>query len=172
MSAQLALVEEWTPSEINQCIFSADGRYRYRLRHTIKDADSQRIIVWIGCNPSVANQQRHDPTVRREIDFSRRWGFGEYVKVNIFGLVSPYPKDLYESGDPIGDENDYWIVETARIANCIVCCWGTHGSHHDRGAQVRQILRPYQMHVLGLNQDGSPAHPLYLPKATTLRPWL
>lgn len=60
-------------------------------------------------------------------------------------------------------------IEQAILAACdgaglVVCAWGTHGAHLDRGNEVLALLQRFghRPHVLKVNADGSPAHPLYI----------
>jgi hypothetical protein len=64
-------------------------------RWTLKRAwGAGPVILWCGLNPSIADGNRDDPTIQREIGFSYRWGFGSLVKVNLFPLITPKPAVL------------------------------------------------------------------------------
>lgn len=51
----------------------------------------------------------------------------------------------------------------------IICAWGAHKFAAARAAEVCHILKitgyANHLHHLGINKDGSPKHPLYVPKA-------
>ena len=84
----------------SSAVLSADGRYRYELvRHLSNDPAT---VLFIGLNPSTATDVVDDPTVRREVDFARRWGFGRYVKANLYALRSTHPSELKRAADPVG----------------------------------------------------------------------
>jgi len=51
--------------------------------------EGSRDVTWIMLNPSTADDQVDDPTIRRCIGFSRAWGFGAMNVVNLFALRSP-----------------------------------------------------------------------------------
>lgn len=153
-------------------LLSDDGIYRWWLTRKIKYGPghypSEPLVgrvVWIMLNPSTADAKIDDRTIRRCMGFAYLWGYEEIVVVNLFALRSTDPKALYKHADPVGPENDRWIKEYTKDAKEIIAAWGAHGTLKGRGLQVRNYLwglgRP--VHRLGLNDDGSPKHPLYLP---------
>src|SRR5438105_288943 len=89
-------------------VFGDGGRYRYSLTREWDRRGDQ--ACWIMLNPSIANAERDDPTIRRCIGFARRWGLGGIVVVNLFGLVATYPIELARAKAPIGPHNDDAIV--------------------------------------------------------------
>ena len=148
--------------------FSEDRRYRYTLFRTWDEAGPQ--IAWVQLNPSTADADQDDPTIRRDIAFSKAWGYGSLVILNLFGLRATDPRALYDSEDPIGPENDAFL-RLVRATNVpVVCAWGVHGAYMDRGAAVAKLLSAggVDLRCLGLTQAGHPKHPLYLASATPL----
>ena len=147
---------------------SKDRKYRYKLW---RRWDGGPMVMWIGLNPSTADENMDDPTIRRMIAFSKSWGFGGLTTCNLFGLISPYPEDLKRAADPLGD-NDRHLLLAAQKAGRIVCCWGAF----DVGDRAKDVcgwlLEGYELHCLGTNQDGSPKHPLYLKGSTALEPFM
>ena len=89
--------------------FSDDGVYRYRLWREW-DADLPSCL-FIMLNPSTADATQDDPTIRRCIDYARRWGFGRLEVGNLFALRSTDPKALYAADDPVGPDNDDALME-------------------------------------------------------------
>jgi hypothetical protein len=83
---------------------------------------------------------------------------------NIFAWRDTDPRKMRAAKDPVGPENDKTILEFAHWADTIVCAWGTHGEHRQRGHEVQQILRETQqpLYHLGLSKAGHPKHPLYI----------
>ena len=152
--------------------FSDDGIYRYRLWREW-DADLPSCL-FIMLNPSTADATQNDPTIRRCIDYARRWGFGRLEVGNLFALRSTDPKVLYAAHDPVGPDNDDALMEMREGANLTVCAWGVHGHHRDRGDTVATMLshfRPPSLHCLGQTKGGAPRHPLYMPKTATAQPY-
>ena len=75
--------------------------------------------------------------------------------------------------DPVGPDNDAAILASVAWADRVICAWGTHGAHLDRGAQVAVMLRNAgaALFHLGLSQAGHPKHPLYIGYAVQPQPW-
>ena len=139
-------------------VFSPDGKYRYRLWR-VWDR-SKPLVLFILLNPSTADEFRLDPTLTRCRNFAQHWGYGGLLVGNIFALRSTDPRALYTDHDPVGPHNDIHLREMVVQAKTTVVGWGTHGRWMDRGnAVVRFIPEPK---CLGLNQDGTPKHPLYI----------
>lgn len=139
--------------------FSRDGRYRYSLRRAWGEGP---IAAWVLLNPSTADAKRDDPTIRRCIDFSRRWGFGALEVVNLFALRATEPSVLRRARDPVGPRNDRAISRAMERADAVVAAWGAHGAWGERASEVRRLL-PAGTLALGVTARGEPAHPLYLP---------
>ena len=143
-------------------VFSPDRRYRYILRRTVGLGLDACLFIML--NPSTADETQDDPTVRRCIGYARRWGFGVMGVANIFALRSTDPRLLAHAGDPIGPDNDAWLVKSARYADTVVCAWVNWGQLLGRGEQVRTMLTDAGVGLqhLGLTGRGQPRHPLYL----------
>lgn len=147
----------------SSAVFSSCRTWRYTLTRTINPHFP--MIAFIGLNPSTADETLDDPTIRRCINFSRSWGFGQYVMLNLFGFRSTLPSGLLTINDPVGPDNDRYIADTLKLADAVCVAWGSH-------AKVRKILQPRAAAVLemiknpmclGINADGMPVHPLYQP---------
>jgi hypothetical protein len=154
--------------------FSADRKYRYRL---LEPVGPRKEILWPGVsgkvafillNPSTADEHANDPTVSRCFKRAFRMGFSQAEILNIFAWRSTDPKKLYVVADPVGADNDAWIIRGASCADLVICGWGRHGAHLNRGPNVVKLLRHrgVKLHCLGVNVDGTPKHPLYLPYET------
>lgn len=145
-------------------IFSYDRVYRYVLWRRWDKA--KNYAVFIGLNPSTADEKEDDPTIRRCIRFASDWGFGGLAMINLFGFRATDPADMKSATDPVGPLNDRHINTVIDRAGIVIAAWGTHGSFRNRGSIVRSMVAG--LHVLKLTKNGYPAHPLYLPK--TLKP--
>ena len=55
------------------------------------------LILFIGLNPSTADETKNDPTIRRCINFAKDWGYGGVMIANLFAFcllyTSPRPRD-------------------------------------------------------------------------------
>jgi hypothetical protein len=152
----------------NDCIFSADRRYRYTLHHRWAELFEERCVMWIGLNPSTADEQALDPTLRRIRAFSTAWGYTAFAMTNLFAFRATDPRVMMMESDPVGPENDRVLVETARRCDLVVAAWGVHGDHLARAEAVCRLLEGVTLVCLGITQAGSPKHPLYVRAAATL----
>jgi hypothetical protein len=138
------------------------GIYQYRyVLYREWDVTLPAMAI-IGLNPSSADEQHDDRTVRRCIDFAKREGCGALAMLNIFAYRATNPAELASCPDPVGRDNDHYIRSECENAMWIIVAWGTHGKLLGRGAQVVKLLRGRKLLCFGINQDGSPKHPLYL----------
>lgn len=160
----------------NACNFSPCRSYRYTLEHVIDpllhDREPRR-IMWIGLNPSTADEQQLDPTLRRIRAFSGDWGFTAFVMTNLFAFRATDPKDMKAAADPVGPENDRWLEGMAAHCEKHVAAWGRHGQHLVRDVAVMKLFQrcDYALNCLALNGDASPKHPLYVDGDTALVPF-
>lgn len=143
--------------------FSECGRYRYLLRWPT-GLDDDRVALFIGANPSTADAERLDPTLRRWLRYCRDWGYGWSWTVNVRAWRETHPGKVPADPLAVGPLNDVWILAAADSADIVVCGWGKLGGW--RGALVLAMLDLEDIvpHALDLNEDGTPRHPLYIPK--------
>lgn len=151
-----------------KAIFSIGREYRYGLARVWGD-DSY--ALFIGLNPASADETKGDHTIRRCLNFSRRWNVGGMWVVNLFAYRSPYPEILFQQKDPVGEYNDEYISHFARYAKVVVACWGSLGHYRDRDFYVNNLIKR-KMYCFGLTQGGFPKHPLYLRNGTPLKPYV
>lgn len=116
--------------------------------------------MFIGLNSSTADETTDDPTLVRCMGFAKRWDFGGVCIGNLFAYRATRPKDMLAVSDPVGINNDEWLVELAQKAGLVVAAWGNTGAYKNRSCHVRRLIP--DLHYLKLNQSGEPAHPLYL----------
>jgi hypothetical protein len=151
---------------MNPCHFSSCRRYRYTLTHDIHDLfgapASHGYVAWIGLNPSRADESRLDPTLWRVRAYTSRLGFRAFKMLNLFAYRATDPRILKKAVDPVGPDNDYYLLEVCRQAALVVCCWGVEGEYRGRDRQVIGLLRDIPLHALALTKMGHPRHPLYL----------
>lgn len=150
-------------------ILSPDRQYRYTLwRVSPSNLFEMSIGNWtpyvnfILLNPSTADETNDDPTIRRCIGFAKEWGYGAVCITNLFAYRATEPNAMKSAADPIGPENDKWLIGCAKGAELSVAGWGTHGGFLSRAEHVLKIVPGVV--CLGKTKDGHPRHPLYLPK--------
>lgn len=154
------------------CRFSPCRTYRYELR-VIWD-NTRKPQCFIGLNPSVADEQNDDPTIRRCIDFAQRWGAGGIVMANLFAYRATDPKVMLSyGGDPIGPENTIEHLQGIAFGclNRPIAAWGNNALRWRKGERVRVFRESGPLDCLRITKDGNPEHPLYLPKTLTPIPW-
>jgi hypothetical protein len=151
--------------------YSDCERYRYSLVRTWDPAGKRVLFVML--NPSTATEVQNDPTVERCERRARTLGFGSFEVTNIFAWRDTDPRAMRAAADPVGPENDAAILAGTAAADRIICAWGTHGAHLDRGPAVEALLRGTgrPLHHLGLTKDGHPKHPLYIGYAVEPLEW-
>jgi hypothetical protein len=150
--------------------FSEDRVYRYSLtRHWNQDG---KLVNFVMCNPSVADEMNNDPTIRRCISFADRWGYGGLVVTNLFAYRSTDPRQLRNVNDPVGPENDQYLLKYAHQCHKTVCAWGNHGTYRSRHQQVVDLLKDQViLFCLALTGSGQPHHPLRLKGNLNHRIW-
>lgn len=142
--------------------FSDDRKYRYALWR-IWD-NSKPHVLFIGLNPSTADETKNDPTIRRCIQFAMDWGYGGICMANLFAFRATDPKIMKQSIEPIGPENNMWLI-TLNQGTCLtIAAWGINGNYLGRDKDVIKLLP--NMWCLGTTKNGYPKHPLYLRKDT------
>lgn len=152
-----------------QAVFDTSGRYRYCLTRTW---DTRLPTVnFIMLNPSRADAHRLDPTVTRCVRYAQDWAFGGLIITNLFAWRSPKPDVLETLPDPVGPDNDHFLLEAAGEAGHIVAAWGVNGVLHQRSTAVLRLLADFPLMALGLTRQGQPRHPLYCPASWTAEPY-
>lgn len=145
-----------------------EGDYRYTL---FRRWGSGRSVCWLMLNPSTADAEQLDPTLRRCARYTEDWGYERFDVVNLFAYRSTDPDVLPTLLDPIGYRNDEAIVKTASQAGLVVCGWGVGGALKQRDLHVLKLLKGVTLTVLRLTAEGHPHHPLYLPKSLKPTVW-
>ena len=150
-------------------ILSEDRRYRYALWRKWEQQE-KRYVLFIGLNPSTADEEEDDNTIRRCKRFAADWGYGAVCMANLFAGRATEPKEMMKLSDPVGYENNSWLLDLARGADLIVCAWGNDGTYMQRDNEVLTLLSEYKLMCLVKNKSGTPKHPLYVKADAKLRP--
>lgn len=156
-------------AQISRC-----GIWRYTLSR-IWD-DSLPVFCWIMLNPSVADAKITDPTATKIINFSKTFGAGGLVAVNLFAYRATDPMELVRASakgiDVVGPNNDACILQAVQNRH-VIAAWGTKGEFLGRDQAVIKLLADagIQPDCLGTTKDGHPKHPLYLAARTPLVPF-
>lgn len=153
--------------------------YRYTLERKCAVPWATKRILWVMHNPSAAktvaqSNKDNDPTVRKLIGFTTRWGFASLSAVNMYAYCATKPKEMWAaraSGiDIVGPDNDETILAADRAADMVVVAWGKLPSHAlaRRDEVLRLLDHRRELYALARNGDGSPQHPLMAPYAAPI----
>jgi len=140
--------------------FSHCRKYRYSLTRSWGLVDNY--VLFVGLNPSIADETTDDPTLIRCVNFAKNWGYVGLIMVNLFAFMSTYPSELKKAKLPIGTENNKHIVKNHKKSQLTVVAWGNDGHFLGRDKEVLKIINNPM--CLNINKSGQPAHPLYQKK--------
>lgn len=155
---------------LSEAVYSDCERYRYLLTRSWGRGPKALFVM---LNPSTATEVQNDPTVERCQRRAVALGYGAFRVTNIFAFRATDPKVMRAAADPIGPANDAAILESLSWADTVLCAWGNHGLHLDRGAAVTTLLRQAGVPLfhLGLTGQAQPRHPLYVGYDQQPQPW-
>jgi hypothetical protein len=151
-----------------QAIISKDQKYRYWLHRSWLSGSGASVFIML--NPSTADATNNDPTIRRCMAFAQRLGSNALIVVNLYAGRATDPRELLEMDDPVGPENDLYLMKAARMAEYVICAWGTHYLARAKAPRVVEALRiaDIKLKCLGHTKAGCPQHPLYIPSDKAL----
>jgi hypothetical protein len=139
---------------------------RYTLRRSWMGNGG--VVNFIMLNPSTADDQFDDATIRRCVGFAKRWGYCGLVVTNLFAYRATDPKDLKALLKTcggfrlaIGEENTSHLDREAKMAHRIVCAWGDNcNTMPERARDVTLMLSVYDLYCIRLTKNGNPVHPV------------
>lgn len=144
-------------------VISDDGRYRYRLTRRIDGQPASLGMTFVMLNPSTADADINDQTIRRCMGYARRAGCGQLTVVNLYAYRATFPSDLRDAAeagvDVVGPENLYYVDEAMRTG-LIVVAWGANAATCPP-TPVAALLANWsgQLWCIGTTKDGHPRHP-------------
>jgi hypothetical protein len=133
--------------------------------------------MFIGLNPSTADETKNDKTVSNCIGFNKKWGYGGIYMMNLFAFRATDPMAMIASRDPVGPGNDEELSYCANNVGLIVACWGNVATKYrprlSWQSRIDRVLNCIQRPVkcFGVTQGGSARHPSRLGYATQLAPY-
>lgn len=152
-------------------VISDCGKYRYVLGRGW-DISLKR-AVFIMLNPSIADENEDDPTIRACVQFAKKWGCGGLTVVNLFAYRATDPEGLNYVDDPFGPENLQYIKRVCKSDDVdrVICAWGSNlPKKWKMAGESLLISLIHEMNLsayaLKLNEDGNPRHPLYIKRNT------
>lgn len=157
--------------------FSEDRKYRYALWRQWKYVGHSNCVMFVGLNPSTADENDNDMTITKCIGFAKKWGYGGIYMLNLFGFCATNPLSMIAADDPIGRENDEAFGYYRIKVGLIVAAWGSMELRYRPRMQwqsrISQVLSAIGRPVwcLGKTRDGSPHHPSRLSYAVDREPF-
>lgn len=142
---------------IKSAYISQDNQYRYKLFRCWDE--NKPTIMFVMLNPSTADSEKDDPTIRRVIHFSKSWGYGGVYVVNLYAFRSTNPKELKNIEDPIGKDNIFHIKSLIGLVEKVIYAWGNNKKEPSWLGDI--VHTPY---CIDISKNGIPKHPLYLKK--------
>ncbi|MEH3054869.1 MAG: DUF1643 domain-containing protein [Patulibacter minatonensis] len=128
------------------------------------------LVGFVMLNPSVADAERDDPTIRRCIGFARTWGFGGLLVANLFTLASTDPRRLARARERNHPDADLALRDVAARSDLVIEAWGANALCVLRADRAHELLQPTATADLGCTRSGAPRHPLYVRAATRPHP--
>lgn len=149
---------------------SACGQYRYRLGRRWSEGPT---LLFVMLNPSTADADIDDPTIRRCIGFGRSHVFGAIEVVNLYAFRATIPAELRRHCWPIGPDNDEHIQAAVEASDRVCVAWGANAGKSERPGVVFPLIRRAGKHpfCLGATRSGHPSHPLFRPALSVLVPF-
>jgi hypothetical protein len=158
----------------SSAVISPCGRYRYRLE---REGPGEGRTVVIMVNPSTADAEQDDATVRKLKGFGARNGWGRIIVGNLFAYRATDVLELAKVDDPIGPDNDAELRRICYGARQTIVAWGPVSKVpkpiRERWRDVWEIISCYpSVRCIGEPaKDGHPKHPLMLAYDTPIVPW-
>ena len=161
---------------IKKATLSPCRQYRYDLLRVWEPENEQR-VVFVMLNPSTADHEVDDATIRRCIGFGKRMGMGGLTVVNLFAYRTKSPKVMFtrqfQGTDTVGPDNrSYWARHCITASAHVICGWGAHPKARDQALSFMNWAEGANvpLYNLGpLNHNGAPKHPLYLPSDAEIK---
>jgi len=140
---------------IREAKFCNTKKNRYFLKREWDN--SKGLLLYIMLNPSVADEIKDDPTIRRLINFTKKFDYGGFLVGNIFTKITPNPKEVDKSRG-MTNKNFKELLKLINKVDEVVYAWG---NSTDEPKELKYLVKSPK--CFGKNFNGTPKHPLYLP---------
>ena len=119
--------------------------------------------MFIGLNPSTANADTDDNTIKRVTAISNYNGHGGFYMMNCWAYISTDPEKLREHrwNELICEWNDNMLTVIKAQCKDVVFAWGNFSVVKETGRDKELIEMFPNAKALHINKNGSPKHPLY-----------
>lgn len=153
-------------------ILSDDLVYRYQLTRIWDTTKGSACFVML--NPSVADANIDDPTIRRCVGFATKWGCGGIIVVNLSPFRATDPKELRGREDIAAEAaNRVYISDAMRDSIRVIAAWGAFDEKNQMLYRATQFVKGLGLKVwcFGKTKYGQPRHPLYVRGDKELEEW-
>lgn len=159
---------------VRKATISRGGQNRLTLtRHW---GAGERRVCFVGLNPSTADHQKDDPTVRRWIHFAKEWGFDGFVAVNLYPYRSSSIAECRRWSEFENNGPDWYarddicqnfdvIGRIAKICDLVIACWGASTWDDVVVENAIEAIQCFDepwpdIYCLGFTLRGDPIHPM------------
>lgn len=168
------------PKILGNATFARERTIRYEIRRWWIEKPNMRWVAWLMLNPSVAGENKGDPTAQRVTHFSRAWGYDGWIGVNLYPYVSSTQPEMWRWADWENNGPDWYarddlghnlnaIEAAGRCASLRMVAFGAQPVERD-DVWLQECLEQFQqpsdvgasemLHCLGTNKAGQPLHPM------------
>jgi len=157
-----------------------EGENRFWLyRDWSKEDQNTGTITFVMLNPSTADGEQDDPTIRKCVGFATKLGYARMYVVNLFSRRATDPIELRQG---VGRwlTNSMALRERLSAADSVVLAWGAsvmQAPDDPRKRALRGLAGIIEANSIdplcfGTSKSGHPRHPLMLPYTTDVEPWV
>lgn len=147
-------------AEISDC-----GKYRYKLWRIWNE--KLPLAMFVMLNPSTADANQDDATIRRLIGFAERMGCGGFYVGNLYPYRATDPKELIRVGFNVAAREENWQHLREMYAKCSIKILA-HGNSPIEKPNITSNGEERDWYCFGITSSGNPKHPLYLKSDTPL----
>lgn len=145
--------------------------FKYRYYYSKSWGDKTNILTFIMFNPSTADINNDDATIKNCIKIAYHSGFEGIEVVNLFSLRSPnvsYLNKIAQIDEIQNDENKAYLEKVLANSKNIVFAWGSHAltckkknimDNRKEKAIGLSINQNNNLYCISINKNNSPAHP-------------
>lgn len=158
-------------------IISGCGTYRYRLERDVGVLYGGKSVAFVMVNPSTADAETDDATIRKVKGFAARMGGSRVVVGNLFAFRATDIDALKTAADPVGPGNDEHLRRILQDTDACIVAWGALSklppALRTRWATFADMAGTMgiPLRCLGVARDGHPLHPCMIGYARPVLAW-
>lgn len=153
-----------------------DNSSRYTL-----GVGGNNFLICFGINPSTAEPNKLDNTVKSFERISKRHNFDGWLMLNVYPQRATNPNDMHEEFDKnLHTKNLFYIEKHFKNSKTkqVLAAWGTlinkRGYLKESLMDIHNLSKKYncKWYCIGnVSKAGHPHHPLYLSNEETMKPF-